>query len=69
MVKKSRLGVPGQGKGEGVNWMDILGVLGMQTVIFVVDGQRDPTVQHREMCVIGPLCCTQNLMKHKSTIL
>lgn len=37
------------------------GVLGMQTVIFGMDGQWDPTVQHREMCVLGSLCCTTEL--------
>ena len=31
---------------------------GMQTVIFGMDEQRGPTVQHREACVIGSLCCT-----------
>ena len=36
--------------------MDIWGVLGMQTVIFGMDGQWDPTVQHRKLCVIGSLC-------------
>ena len=41
--------------------MGILGVLGMQTIISGVDGQWDPTVQHREMCVIGSLCCTTEL--------
>ena len=46
------------GKQEGVEWMDILGVLGMQTVIFEMDGPWDPTVQHREMCVSGSFCCT-----------
>ena len=48
-------------KEQGVGWMGILGVLGMQTIIFGLDGQRDPTVEHREMCVIGPLCCTTEL--------
>ena len=33
----------------------------MQTVLFGMDGQWDPTVQHREMCVIGSLCCTTEL--------
>ena len=33
----------------------------MQTVIFGMDGQWDPTVQHREMCVTGSLCCTTEL--------
>ena len=34
---------------------------GMQTVISGVDGQWDPTVQHREMCMVGSLCCTTEL--------
>ena len=67
MAKKSRLGVP---KGErGGSGMD--GHLGfvlffffwMQTVIFGMDGQWDPTVQHREMCVTGSCCCTTELDK------
>ena len=37
------------------------GVLGMQTFIFGIDGQWDPTVQHREMYVIGSLCGTTEL--------
>ena len=39
MAKKSRLEVPGGGGGEGVGWMDILGVLRMHIVIFGKDGQ------------------------------
>ena len=35
----------------------------MQIVIFGMDGQWEPTVQHREMCVIGSLCCTTELDK------
>ena len=38
--------------------MSIFGVLEMQTASFGMGGQRDPTVWHREMCVIGSLCCT-----------
>ena len=30
----------------------------MQTATFGMDGQFGPTVQHRELCVIGSLCCT-----------
>ena len=41
--------------------MSILEVWGMQTVVFGMDGQWDPTVQHRELCVIGSLCCTTEL--------
>ena len=50
-----------QGEGKGVGWMGTLGVLGMQTVLFGMDGQWYPTVEHREMCVIGSLCCTTEL--------
>ena len=51
-------------------WMGIWGRWGIQTVVFGMGGQWDPTVQHREMCVIVSLCVQQNLMKHcKSTIL
>ena len=35
----------------------------MQTVIFEMDGQKDPTVQHRETCAIGSLGCTVELDK------
>ena len=60
MNKKSRLGVPKWEKGE--SWMHgPLGVFGMQTVIYGMDGQCDPTVQHREMFVTGSLCCTTHL--------
>ena len=62
MAEKSRLGVPGGG-GEGVGWMGILGVWGMQTVLFGINGQWDPTVQHREMYVTGSLCCTTEFDK------
>ena len=30
----------------------------MQTVTIVMDGQWDPTVQHKELCVTGSFCCT-----------
>ena len=55
MAKKSRLRVPRVGR------VGILGVSGMQTVISGMDGQWDPTVQHKEMCVIGSLYCTTEL--------
>ena len=60
MAKKSRLGVP---KGErGGSGMDgHLGVFWMQTLVFGIDGQWDPTVQHREICVIGSLSCKTEL--------
>ena len=50
-----------RGKGEGVGWMGNLGGLGVQTVIFGMDGHWGPAVQHRELCVIGSLCCTVEL--------
>ena len=50
-----------QEEGERGGWMGILGAWGMQTVILGMDGQWDPTAQHREMCVIGQLCCTTEL--------
>ena len=34
---------------------------GMQTIISGMDGQWDPTVQHREMCVVESLFCTTEL--------
>ena len=43
MAKKGRLVVPRNG---------------MQTLITGTDRQRGPTVQHRELCVIGSLGCT-----------
>ena len=41
--------------------MGIWGVWGMQTVIFGMNGQWDPTLQHRVMCVIGSPYCTTEL--------
>ena len=35
--------------------------LGMQTVTSGMDGQWGPTVQHRELCVIGSLCYTKEI--------
>ena len=58
--RRADLGFPGR-KGEGVEWMGILGVLGMQTVILEMIEQWDPTVQHREICMIGLLCFTTEL--------
>ena len=57
------------GGSGGVGGMGILGVWGMQTVIFEMDGQWDPTLQYREMCVIGSLCCTTELDETLSIIL
>ena len=54
MAKESRFVVPG-----GREW-DGQAVWGfwMQTVVFGMDGQWGSTVQHRELCVTGSLCCT-----------
>ena len=60
--RRADLGFP-RGEQEGVRWMGILGAFWMQTVTFRMDGQWDPTVQHREMCVTGSLCCTTELDK------
>ena len=42
-----------------------MGSLGlwMQTVTFGMDGQWAPTVQHRELHVIGSICCTGEIEK------
>ena len=53
--------------GEG-GWREEIGgpaVWGfwMQTVVFGMDGQWGPTIQHRELCVIGSLCCTTEIEK------
>ena len=61
MAKKSRLEFSGGEKGEGVRWMGILEVFGMQTVVSGMNGQWDPTIQHRGMCVIGSFHCTTEL--------
>ena len=50
-----------RGRGEGVGWMGILGASWLQTIIFGMVGEWNSTVQHREMCVIGSLCCTTKL--------
>ena len=71
MAKKSRLGVPLGRRGSGRDGH--LGDFEFQTVIFGIDGQWDPTVQYRGMCVIALLflCFVQqNFTKHcKSAIL
>ena len=51
----------GWGEKEGMGRMVTLGIWGMQTVTFGMDGQWDPTVQHREMYVIASLCCPTEL--------
>ena len=48
-------------EGEGSGMMGIWGAFWMQPVIFGMDWQWGPTVQHREICVIGSLCCTTEL--------
>ena len=56
-MAKSRLGVHEGEKGViGMNGHLVGGW--MQTVVFGMDGQWDPTIQHREMCVTESLCCT-----------
>ena len=63
MAKKSRL-VGGGWDGQG-GWS-----FGRQTVTFGINGQWGPTVQHRELYVIGSLAVQQKLKKHcKSTII
>ena len=48
-----------RGRGRGGKVWDSLAFWGfvMQTVIFGMDGQWGPSVLHRELCVIGSLCC------------
>ena len=48
--------------GEGREWNG-WGVWGwwIQTVTFGMDEQWAPTVQHRELCVIGSFCCTTEI--------
>ena len=55
--RRAGLGFPGE-KGKGVGCTGLLGVFGIQTVIFGMDGHWGSTVQHGEMCVIGSFCCT-----------
>ena len=52
---KSRLVVP-RGKLRGSKMDGQFGGFWMQTFICRVDGQWGPTVQHRELCMIGSLC-------------
>ena len=62
MAKESRLGVlKGARGGCGVDGH--LGVFWLQTVMSGMDGQWDPPVQLREMCVIGSLCDAKELEK------
>ena len=58
-AKESRLVVPREAGGWGRVWDGwAVSAFGMQTLIFGMDGQWDPMVQHREICVIGSLFCT-----------
>ena len=67
MARERRLGVS-SGEREGLGCMGIWGVLGMQTVVFGMDGHWGPAVQHRGLCVLGHFAGQQNLKKHcKST--
>ena len=60
MAKESRLGVPkGERGGSGMGGHFAGG--SMHTDIIGLDGQWDPTVQHRGVCVMGSLCCTAEL--------
>ena len=45
------------GMGEGVGWMGNLGLVDTNCNFW--NGQWVPTVQHRELCVIGSLCGTR----------
>ena len=51
--------VPWEGEKEWDGWA--VGSFWMQTVLFGMDGQWDPTEQHRELHVIGSLCCTTEI--------
>ena len=55
-ARESRLVVP---RREGDRWA-VWG-FGNQTVISGMDGQQGPTVQNRELCVIGSLSCTTEI--------
>ena len=50
-----------QGAGEMESDGQTLGGFWKQTVIFGMDGQWGPTLQHRELCVITSLCCTTEI--------
>ena len=60
MAQEHRLGAP-RGEWGGSKMDGHFGVFWMQTIKSGMDGQWDPTVQHRELCVIGSLCCTTEL--------
>ena len=58
-------GCQGVGRWEWDGW----GVWGwwMQIIIFGMDGQWCPTVQHRELCMTGSLCYIQQKLKKHYT--
>ena len=60
MAKESRLVVPSGEEGREGNEQAVWGFW-KQTGIVGMDGQWVPTIQHREMCMIGSLCCTTEL--------
>ena len=64
MAKERRFGVP-RGKRVEVGWMGIWGVSGCKLLYFKWNGYISnewvPTIQHREMCMIGSLGCTTEL--------
>jgi len=70
MPRKSRLGVPGVGETGGSGMDGHFGGF-WDANCYIWDGwAMGPTVQHREMCVIGHFVVQQNLTKHcESTIL
>ena len=47
---------------EGVGWTGSLGLVDAN-LTFGMDGQWDPTAQHRELCVLGSLCYTTEIEK------
>ena len=61
--KQSMAGQTWGSRGVGREGQAFWGFGGIQTVISGIDGQLDPAVQYREMCVIGSLCCTTELDK------
>ena len=62
MAKKSRLGFQGLGE-RGGSGKDghFGGFWGCKLLYLEWMGNGNPTVQHREACVIGSLCCTTEL--------
>ena len=58
--RRADLEVPGVKGREWDGWAFWL-FFWMKNVTFGMDGQWDPTVQHRKLCMIGSLCCTREL--------